>query len=187
LITGALGAVNAPTDWSLDGRYIVYVGPGESDSLGGSLWILPLSDVRKPTRFGVPLSQAQGKVSPDGKWFAYSTQESVSSEIYVSPFPNPTAKWRVSIAGGSQPRWRRDGKELYYMAPDKTLMAVDVARPDRPGVPLPLFKTQAVDYLGGRYSYAPSVDGQRFLINTQQVDITPQSIDIVMGWQRPKA
>jgi hypothetical protein len=90
----------------------------------------------------------------------------------------------LSTAGGIQPRWRADGKELFYLSTDKTLMAVSMPSPDRPAVPVTLFKTSAVNYFfGGRNDYAPSRDGQRFLVNSMTAPGS-QSIEVVTGWRK---
>jgi serine/threonine protein kinase len=174
-----------PTHWSDDGRYIIYNvsdGSGRSD-----MKVLPLDGDREPVAYvPTPSPVFQGCLSPDGKWMAYASSESGNQEIYVAPFPNATAKWRISTAGGMQPRWRADGKELFYLADfrDKTLMAVSMTSPDRPAVPVTLFKTSAVNYFfGGRNDYAPSKDGQRFLVNSMTAPGS-QSIEVVTGWRR---
>ncbi|MGH9256478.1 MAG: protein kinase domain-containing protein, partial [Vicinamibacterales bacterium] len=112
----------APLDWSLDGRFLLYSSQGtgaESD-----LWVLPLTADRKPisvvqSRF----DEIEGQFSPDGRWIAYASNESGRYEVYVQTFPESGGKWQVSAAGGAHPRWRRDGQELYYVAPDNRLMA----------------------------------------------------------------
>ena len=172
-----------PTQWSDDGRYIVYNvsdGSGKSD-----LRILPLEGDRKPVAYvPTPSPAFQGCLSPDGKWMAYASTESGTQDIYVAPFPNPTAKWRISTGGGLQPHWRADGRELFYLSGDKTLMAVSMPSPDRPAVPVTLFKTSAVNYFfGGRNDYAPSKDGQRFLVNSMTAPGS-QSIEVVTGWHK---
>ena len=91
-----------------------------------------------------PFDEAAGQLSPDGRWVAYQSNESGSVEIYVRPFPGPGGQWQVSTAGGSQPRWRSDGKELFYVAPDARLMAVPIAvgadsQTLESGAPVPLF------------------------------------------------
>ena len=172
---------SAPTDWSTDGRYIVIGGvtaEGRRD-----FWMLPLKGERKLQPYSPsPSDNFEGRVSPDGNWMAYMSTESGTLEIYVAPFPNPTAKWRISTAGGKQPRWRADGKELFYLAPDKTLMAVSMPSPDRAGLPTSLFRTRAIEYFFGlRSDYAPSKDGQRFLVQTGESQA--QSISVITAWR----
>ena len=179
----SLGPVgpSAPTDWSSDGQQIIIGGvtsQGKRD-----FWVLPVKGEHKLQPYSPSSSQNfQGRLSPDGKWMAYMSTESGTLEIYVAPFPNPTAKWRISTAGGKQPRWRADGKELFYLAPDKTLMAVSMPSPDRASLPTSLFRTKAIEYFFGlRSDYAPSKDGQRFLVQTGDSQI--QSISVITGWR----
>jgi len=96
--------------------------------------VLPVADNQKPgdrkpyAFLSTPFNEQGGVFSPDGRWVAYQSNESGRDEIYVRPFPGPGGQWQVSTAGGSDPRWRPDGKELYYLAPDLKLMAAAVSR-----------------------------------------------------------
>ncbi len=113
------------TDWSPDGRFILYRAVDATTNL--ELWALPVGGGGKPIPFlKASFGVSQGQFSPDGRWVAYASNESGKWEIAVAPFPGPGGNWKVSTAGGTEPRWRRDGKELYYLAPDGKLMAVDV-------------------------------------------------------------
>jgi Tol biopolymer transport system component len=101
---------------------------------------------RQPYQFlQTEFNELQARFSPDGKWVAYSSDESGAREIYVQTFPASSGKWRVSANGGSQPSWRRDGKELYYISGDRKLMAVDVKLESKfeAGVPQKLFDIQS--------------------------------------------
>ena len=136
------------------------------------------------------LDQPGGEFSPDGRWLAYESNESGRFEVYAQPFPEAGGKWQMSSAGGTQPRWRRDGRELYYVAPDARLMAVPVAvSPDGKtldlGVPAPLFRTRLASGAGvtaGRPEYAVAPDG-RFLMNTVVEATAPSPITIVLNWE----
>ena len=175
----------APSDWSLDGRFVVFA-PKHPDG-STDLVFLPLMEPElKPVVYrqgSFPLQQ--GRISPDGRWMAYVSGEAGSLEVFLSPFPNATAKWRVSTAGGIQPKWRRDGKELFFLAPDKTLMAVAIpTTPEQAGSPTPLFRADPLEFFGGQRSdYAPSADGQRFLFNNRVGDTATSVIQVMVGWQ----
>jgi Tol biopolymer transport system component len=135
--------------------------------------------------------QRGGEFSPDGRWLAYESNESGRFEVYVQPFPRAGGKWQVSSAGGIQVRWRRDGRELYYVAPDGLLMAVSVAvsadgKSVNLGVPVSLFQTRLAtgsNVVPGRPQYAIAPDG-RFLLNTIVNDIAPSPITVVVNWQQ---
>src|SRR5262249_21779176 len=113
-----------PTDWSADGRFILFEAVDPTTNL--ELWALPAAGGNPTPFIKTTFGVSHGQFSPDGRWVAYSSNESGKTEIYVAPFPGPGGNWKVSSAGGSEPRWRRDGKELFYLAPDGKLMAVDL-------------------------------------------------------------
>jgi hypothetical protein len=105
--------------------------------------------------------------SPDGRFIAYGSDESSTFEVYAQTFPLSDRKLPISVGGGSEPRWRADGREIYYLSDDRKLMAVDVGPGPSFGVPRALFQTRvATGFAPTRTNYAPSRDGQRFLINT---------------------
>jgi len=174
-----------PTDWSSDGRFILYRATDPSTNL--ELWVLPMDGDRKPFPFiKAAFGVNQGQFSPDGRWVAYASNESGKWEVYVAPFPGPGGYWKVSTAGGSEPRWRRDGKELFYLAPDGKLMAVEV-RPGatfEAGAGVPLFQTRRREPVSTAdlFSYDVSPDGQRFLISTTVEDLTASPLTVVLNW-----
>jgi eukaryotic-like serine/threonine-protein kinase len=180
--------VKTPMSWSRDGRFLLFSQRGKASS---ELWVLPLQGERKPFPYLVtPFRAGQAQFSPDGHWVAYTSNESGTKEVYVQPFPSPSGgKWPVSSGGGSQPRWRRDGKELLYFAPDNMLMAVSVAAVGgtfQPGVPKPLFRAAVLGGTGGgpssswRWDISP--DGQRFLINTALEEGATAPVTMVLNW-----
>jgi hypothetical protein len=133
-----------------------------------------------------------GQFSPDGRWLSYVSNESGIDEIYVQPFPGPGGKWQVSVGGGVDPRWGRDDRELFYVAPDGGLMAVPIqvegeGRAFKPGTPVVLFPTRlaagANINIGftSTFRYAVASDG-RFLMNTTVDEPTASPISIVLNW-----
>jgi len=184
--------VKAPLDWSRDGRFLLFSQGGKNSS--SDLWVLPMEGEHKPFAYlATPFDEGQAKFSPDGRWVVYTSNESGTKEVYVQPFPMSTGgKWPISNGGGSQPRWSRDGKELFYFTPDSTLMAVSVnanGATFQPGVPKPLFRAAVLGGNGGasgvawRWDVTP--DGQRFLINTAPEETTAAPVTVVLNWQTP--
>jgi len=171
-----------PLSWSPDGRFILYLTAGSPT--GVDLFALPLSGDRMPIPFlNTKFNEGPGQFSPDGRWVAYRSNESGMGEVYVAPFPGPGGRWQISTAGGTNPRWRRDGQEIFYLAPDNRLMAVAVSGKGASfevGTVKALFQTRAVP--GSRYSYDVSPDGQRFLINTAPEQGASAPITVVLNW-----
>ena len=180
-----------PSSWSADGRVISYYnGAAANPGTARDLWVFPPFGNRKPTVFlRTESSEMSGRFSPDGRWVAYASNESGRFEVYVQPFPGPGGKWQISSGGGSDPRWRRDGKELFYIAPDNELTIATVNGQSGSAfhvdVVQPLFKVRprAVPYLNHLASeYAVAADGQRFLVNTAVEQTTLAPISIVVNW-----
>jgi Tol biopolymer transport system component len=159
-------------DWSRDGRFVLY---RSMDPMNGwDIWAQSLMETSKPilvaqTRF----DERTAQFSPDTRWVAYESNESGRFEIYVQPFPAGGAKVLVSTGGGSQVRWRGDGRELFYVAADGRLMAVPVRISARDqtielGSPIALFLTRVESTVQGgiAHAYTVSADGQRFLMTT---------------------
>ena len=167
----------SPTSWSPDDRFILY-------SSGADMWVLPLTGDRKPFPFAqTPFNEAQGRFSPDGHWIAYVSNEAGRNDVYVAPFQGPGGKSRVSTAGGTGPRWRRDGKELFYIAPNNKLMAVTLTATGNRleiGAPQPLFDLQPRNVTQDYYDVSP--DGQRFLVNTTDEQLGAAPITLVVNW-----
>ena len=167
---------------SSDGRYAIYDTANDHEGL----WALPLFGDRKPFPFVQSNFLAVSAVfSPNGRYVAYMSGETGSYEIYVQTFPQQTGKWQISTAGGLQPEWSRDGKELFYLARDSRLMAVDVnttAATLEAGIPKPLFQTQLDSTYRGRNFYVVSPDGQRFLLLEPVNDAASPPITVVVNW-----
>jgi Tol biopolymer transport system component/predicted Ser/Thr protein kinase len=180
-------------DWSRDGRFLVFTELSVSTGFAG-LSILPDplgSGESKPTVLTDPrFRESLGSFSPDSRWLAFVTDESTSPEIYVRPFPpgdGRSGRWRVSSAGGTEPRWRADGKEMYYISADGKLMAVDVtAAPTAPvfqsGVPHALFAAQ-ISGSNFTFGYDVTRDGKRFLMTVPSAHGTPTPMTLVLNWQ----
>jgi hypothetical protein len=144
---------------------------------------LPLTGNRKPFPFVKDrVSQGNGQFSPDGRWVAYQSKESGGYEIYIAPFSGPGGKHRVSPAGGVQARWRADGKELFFVAPDGQLMSAEIGitgADAKIGAVRPLFGTLLI---GNGYQYDVSADGQRFLGILPNEQAAPQPLTLLQNW-----
>jgi Tol biopolymer transport system component len=177
----------APYGWSPDGQFIIhrYMAGGFFNS-----GLLPLAADRKPRIYQrVSFSQVLRDVSPDGRWVAYQSNESGRFEVFVQTFPMPGGKWQVSNGGGVAPRWREDGKELFYYAADSQLMAVPVSGDEKAfqvGVPAPLFKIRLLlgpfSAVGFIQQYDVMPDGQRFLLNLPVDDSPISPVTVVLNW-----
>ncbi len=178
------GGVNSrPQDWSPDGRFLVYEEFGRAT--GQDLRLLPLEGDRKPRPYlETKFDERDAQFSPDGRWMAYASNESGLVQVYVQSIPASGSKFQISNAGGIQPRWRRDGKELFYISADDKLMAVDVKINDTfvAGSPKALFDMQLSMTVAGRWAYQPAADGQRFLVLSNARSSSPQ-IAVVLNWQ----
>jgi eukaryotic-like serine/threonine-protein kinase len=166
-------------DWSRDGKAVLM-------RKGTELWYLPW-----PGREAKALAQGKWTVrsaqfSPDGRWIAYSSNETGKMEIYVANFLNGKGKWQVSTGGGQEPRWRRDGNELFYLSPDGKLMAVPVVPKGsfEAGPPSALFQTHRRQPLSSQdfFSYDVSGDGQKFLVATEMDEGTPAPLSVLLDW-----
>jgi Tol biopolymer transport system component len=168
---------------SPDGRYLVYLrrsgGQPSTD-----LWALPLFGDRKP----IPIVETAflkngAAVSPDGKWLAYQTNESGRNEVYITAFPGGGAKWQVSTNGGAASRWRKDGKELFFLDPTDNIVAVDVnisGKAPQLGVPHALFQANAIQRQNG--SFDVTGDGKRFLVNIGNLKEGSDPLTLVLNW-----
>jgi dipeptidyl aminopeptidase/acylaminoacyl peptidase len=181
------GGTVFPTDWSTDGRFIIYQATDPGTRV--DLWALPLDGDRKPLALvHTAFSESNGRLSPDARWLAYASGESGRSEIYVRPFEGPGGSRLISTNGGVQPVWRDDGKELFYLSPERSVMSVSVDSDEsafQPGIPRALFHEPVIVVDPYGVSYAVSGDGQRFLINT----VLPEAsapIQVVVNWKPEK-
>jgi Tol biopolymer transport system component len=168
-----------PTDWSPDGRFLLYdqVDPKTTSDI----WVLEFPDKKPALFFHTEFNERDASFSPDGKWIAYTSDESVKEEIYVQPFPASGGKRQISKGGGSRARWRRDGKELFYLAPDGKIMAVAVTTGAtlQVGVPQPLFETHMSSLFA---RFAVTANGQRFLISVPVSEAVATPVTVVINW-----
>jgi Tol biopolymer transport system component/tRNA A-37 threonylcarbamoyl transferase component Bud32 len=175
-----------PDDWSRDGRFIFYESFTTNTRI--DLWYLPVDGDRKPVPYlQTEFNEAHARLSPDGKWLAYASDETGRPEIYVQSFPTPGAgKFLISTGGGDQPAWRRDGKELYYLTQDRKLMSVDVKTvPSFEASPPKLLFRAHVPVMAittFRNHYAVSADGQKFLITTIPEAESAAPLVVVLNW-----
>ena len=173
-----------PSDWSRDGKFIIYTTLTQNTK--NDLWVLPMTGEKKPFPYlQSPFNEDHARFSPDGHFVAYSSDESGRLEIYVQTFPASGGKWLVSRDGGAQPRWRRDGKEIFFIAPDRKLMAADVKLAGSTlelGLPKALFQTPVVSYPNPRNVYDVFADGKRFIIITPLQENTLTPITVVANW-----
>jgi serine/threonine protein kinase len=168
-----------PNDWSREGKYILYT---QNTDLG----FLTLPELKDNLFLKAPSVLRNGQFSPDGKWVAYASNETGKWEIYVTSFPAPRGKWQVSVGGGEQPRWRGDGRELFYLSPDSKVMAVPVTTGANfdsgtavalfqatPRQPIPIYDL---------FVYDVSRDGQRFLIITPVKEAETAPMSVILNW-----
>jgi Tol biopolymer transport system component len=178
--------VQWPLDWSPDGRFILYYTVSPKRGLGDrDLWIVPVQGERKPVALAATnFDEGDGAISPDGRWLVFGSDESGQNELYVqsldtSGTPKLTGeKKQVSTSGGVTPRWRRDGKELFYISSDGHLMAMAV-KPGASaefGAPQTLFRAHGIEY-----DAAP--DGQRFVMDPNAVVGARRPVTVVLNWQ----
>jgi Tol biopolymer transport system component len=152
---------------------------------GADLWALPnpLGDAgaRKPYAFiETEAAENAGSLSPDGKYLAYSSDENRTQQVYVQSFPGKEGKFQISSSGGGRPVWSRDGKELFYIAADQKMMAVEVKTGAKfeHGIPKPLFEVRTVS----TRHYDISPDGKRFLIVQSIANSSSTSLMVVLNW-----
>jgi Tol biopolymer transport system component len=181
------GQSRSPTDWSADGKFLLYdtYAAGSSD-----IWALSMDGNGKPFPvIQTPFDERRAHLSPDGHWIAYESDESGRFEIYVQPFGRSGERQRLSTTGGGQTVWGRNGRELFYIAPDGWLMAVPIAKvPDgerlQAGPPARLFRTAVGGEPPAERQYVVSTDGKRFLMNTV-IEATAAPITVISNWKPP--
>jgi serine/threonine protein kinase len=168
-----------PVDWSPDGKYILYTE--YTNDTKADVWVLPTGGDAKPFPFlQTEFLEMNPHFSPDGKWIAYASDESGRFEVYVAPFPGPGRKWQISSNGGLDPRWRDDGRELFFQSTSNEVMSAELDYNGGTlivGADTPLF-----DFAGGG-EYDVAGDGQKFLI-VRDYDKVTTPLTLVLNWQK---
>jgi eukaryotic-like serine/threonine-protein kinase len=183
LLEDDLGKFNASS--SQDGRFLVYVAGG--GIIGRSdIWVLPLFGEKKPGPFlETRFPESQGQFSPDGRWVAFMSSKSGRPEVYVTSFPGRDTEQQVSTGGGSLPRWNRNGKEIFYVAPDNMLRVTAVNGQTSHfdvGTARSLFNIRPRPARLDAYPYDVTADGARILVNTFVAEMAPP-ITLIVNWQ----
>ncbi len=173
-----------PSDTSSDGKFLIYT---ESSPRGYDVSFAPLSgDAKKSSFLASPANEVQARFAPNGRWLAYASDESDKFEVYVRPFPVGNDQTLISVAGGMQPEWRRDGNELFYISADRKLMAMPVTTDGATfsrGVPRALFDVQMPEPTPPYPTdYAVAMDGQRFLVNTVVDQPLRPALTVIVNW-----
>jgi eukaryotic-like serine/threonine-protein kinase len=185
VILETANVVEGPASISPDGRYLAYLRKDLAKDVGTHIWVLPLFGDGKP----FPIlqdtwSENSAEISPDGKWMAYVSNESGRNQVYITPFPGGGAKWEVSKDGGSSPKWRGDGKELFYLDNSDSIVAVELAVSSNAidlGVPHTLFQAVGIQRDYGPYDVTS--DGKKFLINSGNIAHGGEPLMLVQDWQ----
>jgi hypothetical protein len=178
------------TDWSLDGRFILYteVAPGT----GADLWVLPMTregkpeeDVKESPYLRTPFSEIFARFAPEKnpRWIAYQSDESGRYEVYVDTFPERRRKTPISSGGGRWPAWGPGGRELYYVSPDFKLMAVSVKLGNdiaEPSAPRELFRLPVAN--PDFSPFEPTPDGKRFLVRATPQQAVPEPLNLIINW-----
>jgi serine/threonine-protein kinase len=184
-MTAGRGVTETPTSVSPDGQWLVFQDAGSEAKGAVTIWRIRLSGDRTPQPLGQPGSvQTGGQVSPDGRWLASVSAASGQNELYVQPYPGPGPSKLLSSGGGSEPRWSRDGRELFFVNGNQLLAMDAPAGPGAPwGEPRVLFEGQFRRGSNANTPFDVSPDGRRFLRIQQSVpDRSQDHIDVVLDW-----
>ena len=171
------------TSWSSDGEFIAYTNTTVKGNTQNDIWILAMSGERKPVPFLQSGSnETSAQFSPDGRWIAYVSDESGTNQVYIAPFPNPVGKWQVSRSSGTEPRWRGDGKEIFFLSPENKLMAAAVNASGsnlQIGNAETLFEIHPANPPG--YHYDVTKNGKRFLVDSIKEGIF-EPLALIVNW-----
>ena len=175
----------SPQDWSRDGRYIIEAV--NDPKTKNDIWVLPLFGNRRAFPYlQADFNESFARLSPNGRWLAYQSDETKRNEVYVTGFPAPGDKLQISTNGGDRPVWRRDGKELFFIAADGKMMAVETGSDGsklKAGAPKPLFDARigGMRIGGPNLRYDVTKDG-RFLVPTQTEQAAGVPMTVVVNW-----
>jgi Tol biopolymer transport system component len=175
-----LGAVQEVCwDWSHDGKSLLVRKDRE-------LWVISLPEMKARPYVQGKGTIRNGQFSPDGKWVAYASNESGIWEVYVSPFPEANSKWQVSRGGGEEPRWKSNGKELFYLSSARKLMSVEMLPSGtfEAREPVELFQTRSRLRISSQdvFTYSVADDGQKFLVNSVVDEPSVVPLSIMLNW-----
>jgi Tol biopolymer transport system component len=181
---GEFSSFANPSSWSPDGRIIAI--QRVSPATRSDLWILTLGakNELRPL-LATPFDERQPRFSPDGRWIAYTSDESDRPEVYVQSFPEGRARVRVSVSGGTQPQWRGDGRELFFISADERLMSAAITLgvdSVAAGLPQPLFAVRIMAFAQNRNDYVPDATGQRFLVSMRGERRVSAPVVVVQNW-----
>ena len=175
--------VQTPGSWSADGQWLVYVA--DDPATGSDVWALPAGGDQKPrVILRTPFAERFPRLSPDGRWLAYASNEPGRIEVFVQPFLGPGGRSQISIDGGTEPVWSRDGRELFFLSGDK-MMAVEITTTPifTAGTPRALFEGRYLFGPNGVAAYDVAADGQRFLrVQPMHPDPPVDQIQVVLNW-----
>jgi Tol biopolymer transport system component len=176
-------SVKVLNDWSARSQAIIYTRHDAATKL--DLWHVPLAGGGPRPLLNSTFNEAQARISPDGRWLAYVTDTTGTQEVYVRRYPELDAPRQVSVGGGGQPQWRLDQRELFYLSPDRSLMAVTISdggHMSSIGMPRRLFRTSIAEGpSAARDSYAVMPDGRSFLIDARRA-LTTEPITVMLDW-----
>jgi Tol biopolymer transport system component len=164
--------------WSRDGRFFAFVAADPKTLF--DIWVLPIEEDGEPTAFlQTEFVEVNPRFSPDGRWILYQSNESGSFEVYVAPFPGPGRKWQISLAGGLDPKWRSDGREIFYLSPDSKMMAVEV---EYGAGDFRIGGGQALFDLSSSADYDVTRDGQKFIATVGLEGPEAPPLSLVHNW-----
>jgi serine/threonine protein kinase len=171
------------SSWSPDGRYVVYDAI-DWKTFNSDVGVFDLQTKTSRPVIATSASEGGAVISPDGRWIAYVSDESDAEEVYIVSFPDAKDRQQASVGGGGQPRWRGDGKELFYISPDRKVMAIDIDLGARVevGSPRTLFQTRILPLIEARNHYDVTKDGREFVVNSRRPEDASLPITVVVGW-----